>query len=87
MTQGEKMVWAAVFAAKHDISNPPRHCLVPHGEETDKRWQEWEANQAVSAIEFAGYAVLRLREVEGRVADGFGEDSDVYQLYMEMTDR
>jgi len=77
------MVWAAVFARELDLHNPPRHVLQPGAEE---KWGEWEANQAVSAAEVACGAVQHLRELPIRVVEGFGGDSDVYEMLKEMLD-
>lgn len=70
MTDGEKMVWAAVFAKHYDLSSPPRD--VVHD---TKKWQAWESAQVHIAIECAAGAVERMREEVEAIAKGFGADS------------
>ena len=48
------------------------------------KWEEWEMNQANIAAEHAAHAVVALREVVPNVLEGFGDDSDVYQMTAEM---
>jgi hypothetical protein len=81
MTDGEQLVWAAVFAKLYDLSNPPPHVTKPG---RDKVWRAWERGQVVDAVERAGHAVRYLREIRGHVKEGFGDNSDVYQMLVEM---
>lgn len=82
MTDGEKMVWAAVFAKNLDLRNPPSHCVV--GENADKELTRWESAQVQSSIEAAGYAVQHLREAEPGVYDDYGLRSPVTKFYSEL---
>lgn len=82
MTDGEKMVWAAVFAKELNLHNPPSRCLV--GKDADKEWTKWEAAQVQSAIESAGYAIEHLREAEPGVYGGHGLCSIITKCYSEL---
>jgi hypothetical protein len=78
MTQGEKAIWAAVYARGYaELKNPP-HCAF-----IGERRDEWEAGTIASAIEDAGYAVLYLREAKERIGDGYS--GLVKEFYDEMT--
>ena len=77
------MVWAAVFAREFNLHNPPSHVLRPGNQD---KWAEWEQTQAASAAEVACGAVQHLRELPPRIVEGFGGDSDVYELLQEMMD-
>lgn len=75
MSQGEKMVWAAVFAAKYQyaIDNetklaPPSVFVPGNGE----KWNKWEMDQAANAMAAAYYAVQRLRELHGTCCGDIG---------------
>jgi len=82
LTQGEKMVWAARFVQKYDISKPPSECL--RGAGSRDRWRQWEIETAVSAAESACYAVRRLREIGDKVSEGYGDDSEVSKMFRAM---
>lgn len=82
MTEGEKMVWAAVYAKKRDLSNRPSDCII--GEGSDERWRQWEEDQTVSAIEHANYAVQAMREALPAVIEGYGEDDDTTRHLKDM---
>ena len=83
MTDGEKMVWAFVFADEINkaMHNPPDYVLLPG---VDDKWSQWEIDQAVSASEVAYSRVYRMRNALLGVASGFGEESDVYEMLKEM---
>jgi hypothetical protein len=81
LTPGERMVWAAVYAKERDIRNPPRDLNYPKNVEA---LREWERGQAYHAIESACYAVQAMREAADHMKNGFGEDSDVYQMFVDM---
>jgi hypothetical protein len=82
MTDGEKMVWAAVFAKELNLRDPPSWCLV--GEDSDNEWVKWEASQTQQAIEAAGYAIAHLREAEPGVYSGHGSSGIVAECYSEL---
>jgi hypothetical protein len=69
MTEGEKVVWAAVFAREFDLHNPPRQCLGA-SRETDQLWREWEQSKCHSAAEVASAAVMHLREQREAIEEG-----------------
>jgi hypothetical protein len=82
MTDGEKMVWAAVFALEfQETKHPPSRVLTP---DKSEEWAEWERDIVSSAIERAGIAVRYLREAEKRIADGYGpsETEEFYKAMM-----
>jgi hypothetical protein len=83
VTAGERMVWAATYAAVLDrnLRNPPAQITADR-----QRWQAWEEQQARDAIEHASGAVTRMRDEKERVADGWGPDSDEYRRVCEMID-
>ena len=82
MSQGEKLIWAAVFARECSLHNPPPHVLRPGKEQA---WEDWELDQFVTAAEIAGGAIEYLREkVPARVLEGFGQESSTYKMLMEM---
>ena len=76
MTQGEKLVWAAVYANRLDLKNPPKHVIMD-----DEKWAEWERGQVMAAVEYAGIAVRYLREVRSETKSGYG--GDTWALYSE----
>jgi len=78
MTDGEKMLYAAVFAQCYDISNPP---VIHDGD----AWREWESARVHVAAECAAGAVERLREDLAGLGEGFGKDSNVYRFAKAMT--
>lgn len=70
MTDGEKMVWASMFASRLDFAR----CV-------DKE----SANAvATTAIESAWGAVIYLRESEDAVADAFGGEGQIAAMLAEM---
>lgn len=71
MSEGEKVIWAAVFAREFDLHDPPKRCLVGLDEETDKAWAEWEQGQCHSAAEVASAAVMHLREQREAIEEGW----------------
>lgn len=85
MSEGEKLVWAQVYAREYreDIRNPPAHVVVPNHDEPDK-WGEWEKNQATSAAEMAWAVVSRMREIGDRLGAGYGETDDVTLMWEQM---
>ena len=66
MTAGEQMVWAAVFAKRYDVHEPPGE--VVHD---TKRWREWESGRVAMAVENAHYAVIALREARSELSEDF----------------
>ena len=85
MTNGEKMVWAAVFAREMEaLKNPPPYVFA----DPDIKWKEWEHSQTCSACEVACGAVDRLREVvsTGRLYEGFGDIGGVVQMATDITE-
>ena len=81
MTEGEKIIWAAVFVKECDTKFAPPHLRLP---KQRKEREEWARGVAVSAIETTCYGVRMLRGVEPDVVEGFGEDSDVVAMLREM---
>jgi len=81
LSESEKLVWAASFAAHYDLSNPPGRVLKPG---QDKEWAEWEQSQVIHAIENAGNAIVHLRKVLKPLKEGWGKDSDTYQFAKQM---
>jgi len=71
MTNGEKMVWAAVFAKEFDLSK----C----GCDAEK-----ESTMVHQAIEEAAGAVYYMRKERDSIIEGFGESSDVTVLLNEI---
>lgn len=89
MTNGEKMLWAAAYSKQFKFDIPG----YVHQEFQEWRqgvrlgpdpWEAYEIGQAASAAEYATGVVTRLRSALSAVAEGFGEDSDVYQMIKEM---
>ena len=70
MTDGEKMVWAAFYAANYqkELSNPPPYVVLDSG-----KWEEWENMKIAGVIEGATYAVERMRKMLPRVKKDLGE--------------
>lgn len=84
MTNGEKMVWAAVFAREMEVlHNPPPYVVM---DQDRTKWEEWEQEQACSAAEIACAAVDHLRDIinTGRLHHGFGDIGGVVQMALEM---
>lgn len=85
MTEGERKVWAAAFAARLganlEYHNIPKDCLVPGNED---KWGRWELDQAADAAEHASTMVRRMRGARNRVLEGWGEDSATYLMLKEM---
>lgn len=81
MSPGERMVWAAAFASKLDISSPPSS--VFQGAQDNSEWAEWEQAQTKAACEYASSAVLLLRETLPDVMKGW-EGLDTAQWMEEM---
>jgi len=75
MTEGERAVWAAVFAAEYqpDLRKLPSFVasMVPSERE------QWEVEHATSAAESASYALLRLRDANSYATDCFGKHNVV----------
>lgn len=83
MTDGEKMIWAAAFVKKLDLSNPPREVVLPGNTE---QWKEWESTQTHHAIEWASGAVEHAREELKSIEEGFGKSSSVYRMLKAMVE-
>ena len=82
MTDGEKMIYAAVFAKEANLRNPPGGmCRPGNGDE----WRRWEADQIASAAEYASTMVEYYRIAGARIIDGWGEDSVDYRMFCAMT--
>lgn len=81
LNDGEKLVWAAVFAKYHDLRNPPPGMATPSN---DEQWKKWEQGQIASAVEHAYSAVVYLRKAHGYIEEGFGADSDTYKMFVTM---
>lgn len=71
-------VWAAVWTAKMDeaMTHRPIHTY---------KNENYEVKQAASAAEDAWAYVTYLQEAGQEILEGWGEDSDVYQMWQEMT--
>ncbi len=80
MTEGEKLVWAAVFARESSLRDPPPNVLTPGG----NAWRAWEEDQIATAVEIAGGAVDYMREIQARVAEGHGKSSRTMMYLHEM---
>lgn len=85
MTQGERLVWAQVFAADYrkSIKKPPREVSIPG---KDEEWLHWEQDQAASAAETACAVVERMRGIGEVLDDGYGIDGDVTSMWEQMID-
>lgn len=84
MTEGERMVWALVFARRLDDAihhPPPGVCLDP------KRWQEYEDNVTHQAVEAAAGAVERMRGVLPGTVEGWGADSPITAMLRAMLEK
>ena len=75
MSLEEKMIWAAVYARVMHAG------FAVKGVAGDG---ERERDVVIEAIEHAGSAIDYLRDAKQGVKDGFGEDDDIYQRYLEM---
>ena len=73
MTEGEKMVWAAVYAFYY-MDDWDKH------QQYGDRWKR----SVPSAVEYAWSAVNEMREASAVVAEGWGDDCDVYLMLQEM---
>lgn len=86
MTDGEKMVWAAVYAVGYNeaINPPPEIAALLGGPGYISR--EEHENQGVhAAIEAASYAVESMREAAPEIKEGFDCDGcDVYKMLKEI---
>ena len=76
MTDGEKMIWAAMFVLR--VNNDRDAGRPLHVDPI-----QWELDIAASAAEHASYAVEMAHTVEQRVKDGWGE-GDVLQRLREV---
>lgn len=86
LTDGEKMIWTAVYAAKFNESQNLRKNYGP----AQTREEEIESNmgEAVTAVDCAWGAVNILRDTKTKdaIVRGFGIANHVYQFYKEMTE-
>lgn len=71
MTIGEKMIWAAVFA-------------LERAKMMDDECRIGTAEYYPGCVENAWEAVISFREQRPAMIDGWGENSDVVELYDEM---
>lgn len=71
MTDGEKLVWAATYAASYEA-------------EVQKHMELGTRVEALPAIENASLATLDLRDAHDKVRGNFGPESEVYEMYKEM---
>lgn len=78
LTIAEQAAYGSVFGAEYrrSIERPPADIIHDYD-----KWEAWERGQATSAAEVAWSVVERLREIRPDMVDGFGEDSDVVQMY------
>lgn len=77
MTDGEKMVWAAVYATwlhHYETKTRPKHINA----------EQWEREKVHVAMERAGMAVRHLRLYEESFGQGQGKDSAVYRMLVEV---
>ncbi len=81
MTDGERMVWAAVYARNYNRIDKSEG--RPDGSQAA---QEWAKAKVMDSIERAGCAVEYLREVREELKEWFGDDSDIHKMYLEMVD-
>ena len=84
LTQGEKMVWAAVYGVEYMRRVNMQPLDGPAGEGSREWWEAWEREQAHSAIESAACAVELMRSSEPEIEDGFGSDHEVTQMLRAM---
>lgn len=80
LSSGEKAIWAAEFVKNYDVYNKPAWVY----RETEEEQERWELNQVAMAVERAGYAVLYARQVQSQIAEGFGEDDEIYSMLVDM---
>jgi len=82
LTQGEQVIYAAVFAAEvAPLFKPggvPLHIIEAGTED------EWRKRQAVSAAEVAWATIEAFREAGSGIVEGFGGASDVMRLWQMM---
>lgn len=78
LTVAEQAAYGSVFGAEYrkSIRSPPADVIHNHD-----KWEEWERGQATSAAEVAWSVVDRMREIRADMVAGFGEDSDVVEMY------
>ena len=80
MSAGEKMVWAAVFAAQFQKSKKGGPRFI-----SEKERAAWERGCAADAVAHAGETVKMLRDVVPQVRDDWqGVKSPVYSYFLEM---
>lgn len=79
LTTAEQAAYGATFATEYRkaISSPPQYITAAGS----KTWEEWEIAQATSAAETAWAVVSRMREIRKEMVKGFGDDSDVVEMY------
>ena len=70
MTEGEKMVWAAAYAAGWIVETHNPHRRKPV--------------QVSTCIENAWAAVVEMREAKQAMVDGWGADDDATKMHQEM---
>jgi len=66
LSEGEKTIWAAVFAREFDL--PRLRCARPAPSAAASA--EWEASHCHSAAEVASAAVMHLREQREAIEEG-----------------
>lgn len=78
LTIAEQAAYGSVFGHEYrnSIRSPPAHVIHNHD-----KWEEWERGQATSAAEVAWSVVDRMREIRADMVAGFGEGSDVLEMY------
>jgi len=90
MNLGEKMVWACIFSKEYDkvmnVNDVPskKDLGASNMDEWNDKWEELLLDKLSVRCEDACHAVLRLRQIEPSVKDGYGEDSYVYKMLYEM---
>jgi len=84
MTEGERLVWAAAYAATLDrnLKSPRPNFAADHPsyDEYNAKIAEWETCGIHGAIESAGYAVCYLRDHAESIKLGYGENSATYTM-------
>lgn len=78
LTVAEQAAYGSVFGAEYrkSIASPP--ASVIHDRDA---WEKWERGQATNAAEVAWAVVDRLRGIRAEMVLGFGESSDVVEMY------
>lgn len=83
MIEGEKMIWAAVFAREFDAGKCPASLRAPDRKE---EMVAWTTELAVCAAEEAGLVVQLVREIRPRMVKKFGGCGGRVEEFITMLD-